>query len=117
LTPGIKTWEFWAAVILSIIPNIWPEFPKEAWQAILVWVGARLGQQFFGLTGTDGKPIWLTTEFWVAILFAVIKTIFPDIPEESFYAALAWIVGRPVVKASSGFSLAGLIKKPEGGTQ
>ncbi len=39
-----------------------------------------------------------TSEFWLTIVFAVAKTLLPDLPEEAFYAVLAYIGSRVGIK-------------------
>ena len=53
------------------------------------------------------KNGWKTSEFWMAILTAVLpiinKTFALDLPEESLYALIAYIIGRSGMKAAGSF--------------
>lgn len=100
---GIKTVEFWIGILVTAAAAIIPSIPKEAVIAIGGWVAARSTQKFFGLADpTFDKPSWKTTEFWVTLVFAIVKTVFPDIPEEAFYSVLAWSGLRTGVKITTG---------------
>lgn len=48
------------------------------------------------------KAGWKTSEFWLPIVMVVAKKFFPDIPEESLYAVIAYIVARAGVKIKNG---------------
>jgi hypothetical protein len=83
--------------------TIWPEFPKDAAYALYAWVVARSGQKFFGITDpASGKPSWKTSEFWITIVYAFAKSVFPDLPQDSLYAVLAWVSARTGIKLTTG---------------
>lgn len=98
---GIKTLEFWVGALAALAKAIWPEFPDGAVLAIMAWVVGRSAQKYFGVTDADGKPSWLTSEFWTALAFAVAKTVFPDLPEESLLAVVTYIIARTGVKSKA----------------
>lgn len=109
LRAGLKTTEFWIGVFLAVIGVVqrwvWPEdpIPNESFVAVLTWVGARFGEK--ALSDLVIKRPWQTTEFWVAIAFAIARFALPDIPDAVLYMAQTYIVGRPIVKATEGFGL------------
>lgn len=108
---GIKTTEFWivlAAGLFAIIQKqIWPEaeFPKESFIAIGLWVAARIGEKTFGEVTNGDKRAWQTSEFWMATGIAIIKYIFPAIPESIMTIVQTWIVGRPAMKIFKDFKI------------
>ena len=48
------------------------------------------------------KAGWKTSEFWVTLGMIVVKQFFPDIPEESLYAVIAYVLARTGVKMKNG---------------
>lgn len=83
--------------------TIWPDFPKESAIVLYSWVAGRSTQKFFGIVDpVSGKPSWQTSEFWISIIFAVAKSVFPDLPEQSLYGVLTWIGGRTGIKLTTG---------------
>lgn len=100
---GIKTTEFWMTVGAIVIPLIAKltgiNIPNEAFAAIIAWVAARSTQKYFGVVDQQlGTPAWQTSEFWVTMIFAIAKSIFPDLPEEAFYGVLTGVGLRSAVK-------------------
>jgi hypothetical protein len=108
---GIKTTEFWLGIGVAIVGVIqrwvWPDdpIPKESFIPIITWIAARFGEK--ALSEFVTKRPWKTTEFWVALGFAVARYIFPNIPETYLWMAQTYIVGRPIMKATEGFGLVG----------
>ncbi len=103
---GVKTLEFWTTIVVGGIAIFWPQFPKESLAAIVAWIVARSGQKAFGFVDpVTGKASYQTTEFWIAVIFAVVKAVFPDMPDDSFYAVLTYIFGRAGVKALENFNI------------
>lgn len=99
---GYKTSEFWIAIISGICFAIFPDFPKESFMAVAFWIVARSGQKFFGLVDpkTD-KASWQTSEFWITIVFSIINTVFPDIPQEALYSVMVWTFARVGIKITT----------------
>ncbi len=103
---GVKTLEFWTTLAVGAIAIFWPQFPKESLAAIIAWVAARSGQKAFGFVDPQtGTASYKTTEFWVAIIFAVAKAVFPDIPQDALYAVMTYVFGRAGVKALENFNV------------
>jgi hypothetical protein len=98
LKTGLKTTELWVTVGISLLKMFWKDFPDDAFLAVFAWASARAGQKFFGLADPSGKPGWKTSEFWVAILYAILTSIFPDIPKESLVSVVGYIVTRTGLK-------------------
>jgi len=99
---GFKTVEFWLVVASTIVASLWPEFPKESFVAILGWAGLRSTQKFFGITDPKtGKPSYQTSEFWATIVYAVVNSVFPDLPPEALYSVLGWAGLRTGVKLTA----------------
>jgi hypothetical protein len=96
---GIKTFEFWVTIVSTILVTLLSNFPSEAFIALMVWVVARSGQKFFGFADAAGNPSWKTTEFWVTIVYSLLVTVFPDVPQESLVAILGYTGARTVAKA------------------
>lgn len=93
---GVKSTEMWLVVLISIVTAIFPGMPKESLVAIGTWVVARSSQKAFGLG--DGKRSYQSSEFWLTLIFSAAKMIFPDLPEEAFYAVLSWAGLRTAIK-------------------
>lgn len=108
---GIKTTEFWVGLVATLLlvlqQQLWPEspFPSEAFMALSLWVCARMGEKAIGKVDTAGKRAWQTSEFWLALVFAGVKYLFPDIPDSIFSFVATYIIGRPTVKALKDFEL------------
>ena len=104
--PGVKTTEFWVGIVATLLVTFCPEFPKEAFLTVIAWIGARTAQKAFGFVDPQtGKNALKTSEFWIAIGFAAIKSAFPDIPQESLMYVLTWILGRTGVKVLADFNV------------
>jgi hypothetical protein len=100
---GVKTTEFWMTIGTVLIPLIAKiagvQIPNEAFAAIIAWVGARSAQKFFGVVDQkSGTPAWQTSEFWLTMIFAIAKSVLPDLPEEAFYGVLTGVGLRSAVK-------------------
>lgn len=96
---GMKTVELWVSVIASLLLAVWPEFPKEAFLAIITWAGGRSLHKMFGFVNPEtGKASWQTSEFWMSLGFAIVITIFPDMPKESLMAVQGWVIARTGIK-------------------
>jgi len=103
---GIKTVEFWAGVAATVLYAVWPDFPKEAFMAVILWVAARCGQKALGEVATaEKKRSWFTSEFWLTIAFTIAKSIFKELPAELFTGVLAWLFGRTGVKVLKDFAI------------
>jgi len=106
---GIKTTEFWLALLMVVLTAIqkqlWPEAPisSESFIVVVTWIISRLGEKV--LSEAIAERAWATTEFWVAIGFAVIKYVFPALPEQVLPAVMAYVIGRPAVKAAKDIAL------------
>ncbi len=96
---GIKTLEFWVTIVSTVLVALLPNFPSEAFIALMGWVVARSGQKFFGFADAAGNPSWKTTEFWITIGYSLLVTVFPDVPQESIIAILGYTGARTVTKA------------------
>lgn len=96
---GAKTTELWVGVISTLLLAFWPHFPQEAFLAIVTWIVGRSSQKMFGFVDpASGKAAWQTSEFWLSVGYAVVVSIFPDIPAESLYATQGWVVARTGIK-------------------
>lgn len=95
---GLKTTEFWVMAVTMFLTMVWKDFPKESVIAIITWVVGRSSQKAFGMLGPDGKPAWKSTEFWFTGIFAIAKSVFPDLPVDAFYSALGYTAARTGVK-------------------
>jgi len=103
---GIKTFEFWTTILVAGLAIFWPDFPKESLAAIIAWVGGRAAQKSFGFVDpVTGVRSYATSEFWVAIGYSVLITVFPDIPKESVYLIITYILGRSGTKALENFNV------------
>jgi len=91
---GIKTTELWVTIGLAVAAAIFPDIPQEAITALVIWVVGRAGQKYFGIEDINGKRAWKTSEFWVAIGFAVAKSVFPDLPQEALVPVGTWVAVR-----------------------
>lgn len=106
---GMKTTEFWLTLFMAVLTvvqkQLWPDspIPSESFVAVVAWVISRFGEKV--LSEMIAKRAWATSEFWVAIGFAVIKYIFPALPGELLIPTMAYIVGRPVIKVTEDFEL------------
>lgn len=99
LKSGFKSLEYYLAGAAVVVKLIWKDFPDQAFLAIIAYVVARQTQKGFGLFDPiQQKYSWQTSEFWMATLYAVAKSIFPDMPEESLVAVLSWIGLRTGIK-------------------
>lgn len=114
---GIKTTEFWVTLIATLIATaqtfIWPDspFPKEGFMALILWVGARIGQKTLGPTDTGGKRAWQTTDFWLTIVFSVVSYFIPSIPSDIFNMVAVYIIGRPLVAIAKDANIASVLPK------
>ena len=114
---GIKTTEFWVTLIAGLLAtaqaSIWPDnpFPKESFIAVILWVGARMGQKTLGPTDTAGKRAWQTTDFWLTMVFSVVSYFIPTIPPEIFNMVSVYIVGRPLVALAKDFDISSVLPK------
>lgn len=103
---GIKTTEFWiglvAAILMSLQKALFPDspFPQEAFMTVATWIAARIGEKTLTKASEQGKRAWQTSEFWIAIGFSVFKFVFPSIPDDVFYTAMTFIIGRPLIKTA-----------------
>lgn len=96
---GVKTTELWITMLSTVLMAVWPAFPKEGFMSIVTWVIGRSSQKMFGLVDAkSSKAAWQTSEFWVSIVYAILVTIFPDIPAESLYAVQGWVAMRIGIK-------------------
>ena len=100
---GFKTTEFYVLVVgvLAAIAKHfgWVDFPSEALLSIGAWLTMRLSQKGFVPNAVDtAKRSWRSTEFWVAIVTAIVKWLFPDIDPAIITGAMVYIIGRPAVK-------------------
>ena len=96
---GFNSLEFYLAGAALVAKLIWKDFPDEAFVAIGAYVVARQTQKGFGLFDeSTQKPSWKTSEFWITLGFAGLKSIFPDMPTESTAMVLGWIGMRTGVK-------------------
>jgi hypothetical protein len=96
---GIKTVEFWVSLVCLGGPILFPNFPKEAFVALGGWVISRAAQKSFGTVDPiTGEKSWETSEFWLSIVYSVVVSVFPDVPQESLVAVLGWSGCRTGVK-------------------
>lgn len=99
---GLRTVELWVSVAASLLLAVWPEFPKEAFLAIITWAGGRSLHKMFGFVNPEtGKASWQTSEFWMALGYSVVVTVFPDIPQESLLAVQGWVAARTGIKVTN----------------
>lgn len=101
---GRKTTELWVGVLATIAVGfqqaLWPDapLPKEAFITLVVWVVGRMGSK--ALTEKAGtKRAWKTSEFWVTMLFTVVRSVYPELPPVVETFVWTYILGRPAVKA------------------
>ena len=100
---GIKTTEFWTILVTILAPVVGKlagiDIPVESVVALIAWVAARSAQKYFGVIDQKtGKAAWQTSEFWVTIIFAALKTAMPDLPEDALAAVLVAVGARTAVK-------------------
>lgn len=101
---GVKTVEFWlgiiAAAAIVVQKQFFPEhpFPEESFMVLGMWVAARLGEKT--LSATVAKRAWLSSEFWVALGFGIVKAAFPSLPEGLETFVYTYIIGRPAIKVA-----------------
>jgi len=99
---GFKSFEFYLGMAAIAAKIIWKDFPDEAFGTIGAYVVARQAQKGFGFySDVSGRPSWKTSEFWATTFFAIVKSVFPDLPEESMLMVLGWIGARTGVKITA----------------
>lgn len=99
---GYKSVEMWVTLLSTTLLAAWPAFPQSAFLSVIAWAGGRSAQKMFGLVDSKvDKPSWKTSEFWISIVFAILVTVFPDLPPEALYAVMGWTGTRTVVKLTA----------------
>lgn len=110
---GMKSTEFWVGVVAvalaAVQQKLFPNnpFPQAEFTTVGLWIAARLGEKVL----TDGDPAkraWMTSQFWIAIAFAVAKQ-FIEIPDSIAVLVNTYIVGRSAASAAKDVSLASIL--------
>ena len=103
---GFKSVEYYLGGAAIVGKLIWKDFPDQAFLAIIAYIVARQTQKGFGLFNEEKqKSSWQTSEFWMTTLFAIAKSIFPDMPEESLATVLSWTGLRTGFKGLKTYSV------------
>jgi len=101
---GFKSLEYYLGAAAIVAKMIWKDFPDDAFATVIAYVIARQGQRAFGLFDeTIQKADWQTSEFWATLVFAIARSVFPDLPEESMAMVLSWIGARTGVKGIAAY--------------
>lgn len=107
LKSGFKSVEFYLTGAAMLAKVIWKDFPTESVAALIAYTIARQAQKGFGMfNDVTQRYSWQTSEFWLTLLYAVLKSVFPDMPEESLLALFSWVGMRTGIKGLQNYKSA-----------